>query len=228
MAPPLDLTGRRIGALTVLRRDGRIVWGKDQAAWLCLCDCGTELRVPQNRLPHRESIPASHRIEACDACRAKPCEICGSPVSASSASKTCSPACHAERSRRYQLAYWRANRRNDPAVRAAHAGRRKASWAALDAEGRREAYRAKVAAEGRERINERARARYAERKKDPAFVERSRERRAAWRAAHPDEARRFSRDHRRRQRAVRYARELGQAAEALESIKEIENDDGDR
>ena len=38
----IDLTGRKVNKLTVLRRVENV---KRQPAWLCLCDCGGELRV---------------------------------------------------------------------------------------------------------------------------------------------------------------------------------------
>ena len=37
----IDMTGRKCGLLTVLRRDGQYP-GTTLAAWLCLCDCGKQ------------------------------------------------------------------------------------------------------------------------------------------------------------------------------------------
>lgn len=39
----VDMTGARVGRLTVESRDGRDRHG--QAMWLCVCDCGDRLRV---------------------------------------------------------------------------------------------------------------------------------------------------------------------------------------
>ena len=46
MGKVVDLTGKRFGRLTVLRRDGVIYMSGNrrwsQPTWLCKCDCGTE------------------------------------------------------------------------------------------------------------------------------------------------------------------------------------------
>lgn len=44
----IDLTGRRFGRLTVLRRDG--VGNAWQTMWLCRCDCGNLSRVEMGNL----------------------------------------------------------------------------------------------------------------------------------------------------------------------------------
>lgn len=44
----LELTGRRFGRLTVLRRDGSTAHGK--TAWACVCDCGTAKRTDARSL----------------------------------------------------------------------------------------------------------------------------------------------------------------------------------
>lgn len=43
----IRMEGRRFGALTVLRREGRY---RGYASWRCFCDCGIEVVVPGERL----------------------------------------------------------------------------------------------------------------------------------------------------------------------------------
>lgn len=52
--------GRQFGMLTVLRRDGRI---HHNAAWLCRCECGVEVRVRGDKLRAKlqRSCGGSHR-----------------------------------------------------------------------------------------------------------------------------------------------------------------------
>ena len=47
MSKTEDLTGRRFGSLTVIRRSEDYVQGngRRRAKWLCLCDCGTEKEI---------------------------------------------------------------------------------------------------------------------------------------------------------------------------------------
>lgn len=40
----MDLTGRRFGALTVLRR-GPGLYQKKRPSWICRCDCGKKERI---------------------------------------------------------------------------------------------------------------------------------------------------------------------------------------
>jgi len=48
MPKPIDLTGRRFGRLTVLRKEGPgACW---QQQWRCLCDCGREVVVFRSNL----------------------------------------------------------------------------------------------------------------------------------------------------------------------------------
>ena len=44
----VDLTGRRFGRLTVLRREGHLY--KYHVAWLCVCDCGEEMLKTTDQL----------------------------------------------------------------------------------------------------------------------------------------------------------------------------------
>lgn len=97
MPAPLDLTGRVFGQLTVLHRDGYMQFGKRQAAWLCLCECGREERIPQGRLPHRASIPTCHVVTACEQCRfTRTCKVCGKSFFAPNNQTTCSEECRHE------------------------------------------------------------------------------------------------------------------------------------
>lgn len=48
MPPFIDLTGKRFGRLTVLRRTGTTTYGQPQ--WLCRCDCGAEVTPFGNSL----------------------------------------------------------------------------------------------------------------------------------------------------------------------------------
>lgn len=131
MPAPRDLTGQRFGALTVLRSDGRVFWGQDQTAWLCRCDCGAEIRVPQRRLTTSQP---SHQIRACEDCRSTPCEICGKPVARATNARTCSPECLTEKHRRYQLAYYHDVRAPDPEDTAKRRARGRDRWAAMTPE----------------------------------------------------------------------------------------------
>lgn len=47
-----DLTGQRFGRWSVVRRDGAT---NAYPLWLCVCDCGTEKRVPTQHLTHGRS-----------------------------------------------------------------------------------------------------------------------------------------------------------------------------
>lgn len=116
MPAPLDLTGRRFGQLTVLERAGRARWGRDQAAWRCRCDCGALIVLPQNRLPHRASIQASHVVDACDACRRGPCAVCGRriPADRSLQATTCSDDCRRNAHRLIWRSYHHRQAASDP------------------------------------------------------------------------------------------------------------------
>lgn len=48
MSRPVDLTGLKFGRLTAIRRYGKTMDGK--TAWLCRCECGTEIVVALNNL----------------------------------------------------------------------------------------------------------------------------------------------------------------------------------
>ena len=67
----IDLTGRKFGRLTALRRNGTI---RSKAAWLCRCDCGNEVTVPSASLMsgntrscgciHSEQLAARNKARA--------------------------------------------------------------------------------------------------------------------------------------------------------------------
>lgn len=108
MPAALDLTGRRVGRLVVLRLDGMINYDLVQRAWRCRCDCGTEITVPRSLLTAK-----SYRIDAYPACRARRCVICSGPViTTNSRAITCSPACREDNrsiKMRASAAQWRSN-----------------------------------------------------------------------------------------------------------------------
>lgn len=202
MPAPRDLTGLRFGRLTVSRRDGRVFWGCDQAAWMCRCDCGADLRVPQKRLTTKN---ARHQMHACEVCRARPCDICGKPVPVSTHSKTCSPECAAERERRYQWAWYRDTRTPDQEDAAQRMARARDQWAAM------------TPAERREQINARARRRHEERAStDPDYIAG----RAAAKHRHhekigPEAVREYSRRDAQKRRAARAEIELLRAMDRM-------------
>lgn len=109
MPAPLDLTGRVLGLLTVLGRGERVRYGSWQQGWICRCQCGTVLTVPQNRLPHAEWVTRfpGRVVSACLACRGNPCRVCGEniPLRGDGHGRpvTCSPECKTE----YQQRRWR-------------------------------------------------------------------------------------------------------------------------
>ena len=225
MAAPLDLTGRRFGRLLVIRPNGRVKWGKWQSAWLCRCDCGAEITVPLNRLPHRDTIPQGHRVTACPDCRAKPCLVCGAPVPLASPSTTCSAACRLALKRARDRMYYHRHAA-DPEFRAERNDQRKAKRRALSPDERlatsRRQHRRKVETLGREALRESARKQHAGRMKNPAYREKKRAVAAKWVEENRDKVRQYSRNYRRRQRAARVNREVGLVAETL---KDKPNDD---
>ena len=210
MPAPLDLTGRRFGQLTVLERAGRARWGRDQAAWRCRCDCGALIVLPQNRLPHRASIQASHVVDACDACRRGPCAVCGRriPADRSLQATTCSDDCRRNAHRLIWRSYHHRQAASDPDYHTRRHEARKARAAEDPAYAerlRRIDRRAKQrnAAKHRERRRAYQAAYYAARAEEIQAKRRARldamtdEQRARW----LDRARRYQRAYTRRWRA---------------------------
>lgn len=128
MPPPLDLAGRIFGRLTVVERAGRVKFGSWQPAWLCRCDCGAEIVVPQGRLPHRDTIPQGHVIDACLACRGRPCKVCGANIPLAGGGHgrrvTCSAACEEVHRKRQGRENWHARIARDPSLTARMNSRR--------------------------------------------------------------------------------------------------------
>lgn len=197
----------------MLWRGERVKFGSWQSSWLCRCDCGAEIVVPQNRLPHRESIPLGHRVDACQDCRAKPCLVCGTPIPPPSSARTCSQACKAEIRRQQSLAYYH-RRAEQPGYLDARADQARERWGDMSDDRRRaisqRAYKQRLAREGREALNAKSRRQHEDRMEDPDYRERRRQKLAEYRDAHADNFRRYSRDHRRRQRALNAAKEIGE------------------
>lgn len=200
MPPPRDLTGLRFGKLTVLGQDGRVVWGQAMSAWLCRCDCSAEIRVPRKRLTTRDPV---HQLHSCEACRARPCDICGAPVPLVAKAKTCSPECKAERDRRYQMAYYHEVRAHDPDDQQRRRDRNAAWWAGLTTDEKLQVWRKKQASEDPDHVRARNRAWHQRRvADDPEYAERKRQQAQATVAATDPEARRkYQREYARRRRA---------------------------
>jgi hypothetical protein len=99
----------------VLKPNGRLKFGREQTAWLCRCDCGTEIIVPQNRLPHRTSISSRHAVTACPECRRPRCVICGAIIRQGPLTReTCSEACAMVRRKQVQNASYHRRVARDP------------------------------------------------------------------------------------------------------------------
>lgn len=147
--------------------------------------------MPQKRLT---TSSAAHQLHACEDCRSEPCSICGKPVLRAAKARTCSPECHAEYQRRYQLAYYHSIRATDPEDSQKRRARSRARWADLTPEEKRAIAKQRREIEGRDRINERARERHAVRSQtEPEYLERKKEAREKHIAADPDRAREYDR-----------------------------------
>lgn len=83
MPPPLDLTGRRFGKLTALRR----IPNPKRTTWRLICDCGRETDAPLGRLNTADDDPRA--IRACHHCRSRQCVVCGERFLKSGSAKTC-------------------------------------------------------------------------------------------------------------------------------------------
>lgn len=214
-----DLSGGQFGLLTVLFEAARPSERPRDRYWTVRCSCGAVFDVSQHRLPVTPSSAARNgAVTACDACRSRPCVICGAPVPPSSTSVTCSSECAAEKKRNYQREYYHTKRASPEAAAARRAGPRFADLPPDDpAREKNRARSRKRRAECREDLNAAARARHAERMAtDPEYRARVQALRSAWKAAHPDETRAYARNYRRRIIAREHAVELGTAAEILQ------------
>lgn len=209
----LDLTGRAFGQLTVIERAGEIKWGRMMPAWRCRCACGRYEIIPQNRLPHRETIPESHRVTACEVCRRPPCVVCGTRIPLSRGQRnTCAEVCQQTKQRENQRAHYHREMARDPdyamkqyhrkrqrmANDPAYAARMREQWRAKD---RR--HRASKTPDELARDREWHRQWYAENRN---YILAQRRQRLAGmtpseRAAHDEHRRRLGREWRRRWRA---------------------------
>ncbi|WP_395794395.1 hypothetical protein [Aquimonas sp.] len=193
MPGPVDLTGRRFGALVA---QSRSKWRTGESAWLCRCDCGSETVVPTRRLSS-VSDDDKRAVRSCETCRSRECSICGALYLIAGSTATCGaeacrlehrravnaaaaaaaalrdPTANAERGRRWRELV----RRTDPARAAAW--REAARLSAKASRGRRDE-------NARAEIREAARERYAEnRDQVRAYRERwleamTTKKRAAW------------------------------------------------
>jgi CxxC motif-containing protein len=93
MPAPIDLSGQRYGKLTVIAEAGRAQRLTNRRAWICLCDCGNEEIVPQDRLPYRDWVTIKRAVTACSECRKRVCVICGEAFYPKTCSLTCSGNC---------------------------------------------------------------------------------------------------------------------------------------
>lgn len=202
-----------------MSRGPKVKWGRMQYSWICRCDCERIVQVPQARLPYRASIPAAHVVMACDDCRARACRVCGAPIPASSAAKTCSPACKAEDIRRIQREFYHRKRKNDPAEIEKRRERHRRTQQEMSADEKRDlyrqAYQRRRATEDPAEASRKARADHARRMQDPDYAKRRAERQAAWREANRAKLRIYHRDVKRRKRAEQAARELGATHQAM-------------
>jgi len=116
MPPEIDLTGRVFGRLTVIAKNGRTTSYGGCAVYRCRCECGTELDVPQKRLPYAEYLrrPRGRVVDACAVCRGRPCPECGAMITLTGDGHgrraACSPACADARRTRQGRELMRARR----------------------------------------------------------------------------------------------------------------------
>lgn len=98
MPAALDLTGRRFGRLRVLNADGRVKYGRDQAAWRVSCNCGHQETLAQDQITKKG-------WRECSLCRRPACVICGAKIpTIRPRSATCSSTCQTVK----QRSDWRA------------------------------------------------------------------------------------------------------------------------
>ena len=83
MPAPLELTNRRFGRLAV----ESLVLGESRRMWRCRCDCGGYTVVEGSRLSRSDKD--SRAVRACEACRSKPCVVCGAPHLTQGSGVTC-------------------------------------------------------------------------------------------------------------------------------------------
>lgn len=108
MPVPLNLTGRRFGALTVIEVGPSVIYGGTaQRSWHAACSCGRHETYPQKRL-------TSGRVTACSVCSQPKCERCGQPFErASPSQRFCEDCAPENRRRQFRESYYR-RRTADP------------------------------------------------------------------------------------------------------------------
>lgn len=98
---PLDLTGRRFGALTVLERGPRVTYGgTGMWSWRVRCDCGATETYPQKALTKKSGV------RSCQRCRRPICDVCGEPFERSNPNQRYHPECAAEVQRQHWRDYY--------------------------------------------------------------------------------------------------------------------------
>lgn len=95
MPAPLDLAGQSFGRLTVLRPGPIVQFGGPCRSWWCRCECGSELVVPQPRIPYAEWIARNPRqaVYGCPECEGRPCAVCGVTIPRNSTRTACEGEC---------------------------------------------------------------------------------------------------------------------------------------
>lgn len=195
MPPPLDLTGKRFGALLVVRRERA---GPRGGYWRCRCDCGAEEVFPAWRLPHCATNSARHDVAtACSTCmHTRECAACGKPFVSRHGKVCCSETCRRLHRQRISLRCYHETRKvADPDINRRrhrkHREKLEADPEAMRVWKEREAmrYRQRQADPvRREQMTAAARRRYAERAQAIQAARRERlaamspESRAAWMA----------------------------------------------
>ena len=118
MPAAIDLTGKRFGRLTVARRGDFTPTYGGCWLWVCRCDCGVEILVPQKRLPYADWIVrlgAGRVIEACPECAGGKCVICGAVIPRTRLpAVTCEGECADEHRKARQRKAWRRRIATDP------------------------------------------------------------------------------------------------------------------
>lgn len=117
MPAAIDLTGRQFGKLTVLRAAGWTDTYGGCRLWLCRCECGAELEIPQKRLPYAAWIERMPRraLYACPMCAGCQCVVCGATIPRTRLpAVTCEGECADTHRKARGRANWRQRVERDP------------------------------------------------------------------------------------------------------------------
>lgn len=118
MPAPIDLTGRVFGKLTVSRLGPTVQYGGPCRSWVCRCECGEEITVPQKRLPYAkwiERLGSGRIVTACQTCSGGRCEICGAVIPRKRLpARTCKGECEETRRKRRGREAFRRRIERDP------------------------------------------------------------------------------------------------------------------